>query len=181
MLDAVATSRLGRAPAVCRGGVVILVTVGMQLGFDRLIAAMDALAPTLGLPVIAQTGKGRYTPQNMDARAKIAPAVFERLVQQSRLIVSHAGIGTVLTAARFAKPIILVPRRAGLGEHRNDHQLATVKQLSGRPSILVAMDEADLPARIAEGLAVKDWAAAQSPTARQLHAALAAFIENRPL
>ncbi|PKP64657.1 MAG: glucuronosyltransferase [Alphaproteobacteria bacterium HGW-Alphaproteobacteria-7] len=160
---------------------MILVTVGMQLGFDRLIAAMDTLAPTLGLPVIAQTGKGRYTPQHMDAQAKIAPAEFERLVQQSRLIVSHAGIGTVLTAARFAKPIILVPRRAALGEHRNDHQLATVNQLSGRPGILVAMDEAALPARIAEGLAVKDWSAVQSSTARQLHRALAAFIENRPL
>ncbi len=160
---------------------MILVTVGMQLGFDRLIAAMDALALTLGQPVIAQTGKGRYVPQNMDARAKIAPAEFEKLVQQSRLIVSHAGIGTVLTAARFATPIILIPRRAALGEHRNDHQLATVDQLSGRPGVLVAMDESQLSARIAEGLALRDWSEVQSPTSRQLHAALAAFIENRPL
>jgi UDP-N-acetylglucosamine transferase subunit ALG13 len=159
---------------------VILVTVGMQLGFDRLIAAMDALAPSLGMPVIAQTGKGTFQPQNMDARAKIAPAEFEALVQQSRLIVSHAGIGTVLTAARFARPIILVPRRADRGEHRNDHQLATVANLAGRPGILVAMDETALAETIAEGLAMKDWSAAQSPTARQLHGALAAFIENRP-
>lgn len=37
---------------------MILATVGMQLGFDRLIKAMDALAPGLGQPVIAQVGKG---------------------------------------------------------------------------------------------------------------------------
>ena len=160
---------------------MILVTVGMQLGFDRLIAAMDALAPDLGMPVIAQTGKGTYAPQNMEARARIAPAEFETLVQQCSLIVSHAGIGTVLTAARFAKPIILFPRRADQGEHRNDHQLATVGKLAGRPGILVAKDETELPARIAEGLALKDWSAVQSPTARQLHGALAAFIERRPL
>lgn len=159
---------------------MIIVTVGMQLGFDRLIRAMDALAPTLGTPVIAQTGKGSYTPKHMEARTKIAPAEFEALVGQARLIVAHAGIGTVLTAARCAKPILLMPRRADLEEHRNDHQLATVRKLAGRPGILVAMDETELPARIAEGLAVKDRAAAQSPTARQLHAALAAFIENRP-
>jgi UDP-N-acetylglucosamine transferase subunit ALG13 len=159
---------------------VIIVTVGMQLGFDRLIRAMDALAPTLGMPVIAQTGKGSYTPKHMEARTKIAPAEFEALVGKARLIVAHAGIGTVLTAARCAKPILLMPRRADLEEHRNDHQLATVRKLAGRPGILVAMDETELPARIAEGLAVKDRAAAQSPTARQLHAALAAFIENRP-
>jgi UDP-N-acetylglucosamine transferase subunit ALG13 len=160
---------------------VIIVTVGMQLGFDRLIAAMDALAPTLGMPVIAQTGKGTYHPQHMEARARIAPAEFEMLVGEAQLIVSHAGIGTVLTAARCRKPIVLLPRRADLQEHRNDHQLATVRKLDGRPGILVAMDETALSERIAQGLAMKDWAAVQSPTARQLHSALAAFIERRPI
>lgn len=160
---------------------MILVTVGMQLGFDRLIAAMDALAPKLGMPVIAQTGKGSYVPRNMEARAKIAPAEFEALVERSRLIVSHAGIGTVLTAARCRKPVLLMPRRAALGEHRNDHQLATVAKLAGRPGILVAEDESALADGIAEGLALKDWSGVQSATARQLHDALAAFIERRPL
>lgn len=156
---------------------MIIVTVGMQLGFDRLIEAMDALAPRLGMPVIAQTGKGSYTPRNMEARVKIAPSEFETLVGEARLIVAHAGIGTVLTAARCQKPILLMPRRADLGEHRNDHQMATVGKLAGRPGIVVAADESELEARIAEGLALTDWTAVQSPTARQLHQALAAFIE----
>lgn len=157
---------------------MILVTVGMQLGFDRLIKAMDALAPTLGQTVIAQTGKGAYQPANMQARISIAPAEFERLVAEANLIVSHARIGTVLTAARFEKPILLFPRRAALGEHRNDHQLATVRNLAGRPGILVAEEEAELPARIAAGLALEDWAAAPSPTAQQLHEAVSQFIRT---
>ena len=160
---------------------MIIVTVGMQLGFDRLIAAMDELAPKLGMPVIAQTGKGSYAPRNMEARVKIAPSEFEALVGDARLIVAHAGIGTVLTAARCAKPILLMPRRADLGEHRNDHQMATVRKLAGRPGIVVANDETELPARIAEGLALTDFTAVQSPTARALHGALAAFIEGRAL
>lgn len=160
---------------------MILVTVGMQLGFDRLIEAMDQLAPDLGQPVIAQTGQGTYVPQHMDARAKIAPADFETLMRDAQLIVSHAGIGTVLTAARVGKPVLLMPRRAGLGEHRNDHQLATARSLQGRAGILIAMDESELAARIAEGLQHKDAAQQGSPTVRQLHAALAAFIEGRPL
>ena len=160
---------------------MIIVTVGMQLGFDRLIAAMDALAPDLAMPVIAQTGKGSYAPRNMEARAKISPAEFEALVSQARLIVSHAGIGTVLTAARCRKPIVLMPRRADLGEHRNDHQLATVAKLTGRPGILVAADETALGTRIEQGLDLTGWTAVQSATAQQLHTALAAFIEGRPL
>jgi UDP-N-acetylglucosamine transferase subunit ALG13 len=157
---------------------VIIVTVGMQLGFDRLIAAVDQLAPELGVPVIAQTGKGTYAPQHMQARAKIAPDEFEALVADARLIVSHAGIGTVLTAARFSKPIVLFPRRASLKEHRNDHQMATVRKLGGRPGILVAEDETTLRDRIIEGLELKDWSTTQSPTSRLLHAALANFIEG---
>lgn len=159
---------------------MILVTVGMQLGFDRLIRAMDALAPDLGQPVIAQTGRGTYTPQHMDARAKIAPAEFETLMREAQLIVSHAGIGTVLTAARVGKPVLLMPRRADLGEHRNDHQLATARSLQGRAGILIAMDEGELGAQIAQGLQHKDAAQQESPTVRQLHSALAAFIEGRP-
>lgn len=158
---------------------MILVTVGMQLGFDRLIAAMDAIAPGLGMPVIAQTGKGTYRPKHMEVRRNIAPGEFEVLMSEARLIVSHAGIGTVLTAARCNRPLVLMPRRADRGEHRNDHQLATVRSLGERPGILIAMDESELPDRIAQGLALGTWSTLQSPTAERMHAALVRFIEHR--
>ena len=157
---------------------MILVTVGMQLGFDRLIRAMDALAPELGIEIVAQTGQGTYEPRNMDARPRIAPAEFEQLVERSRLIVSHAGIGTILTAQRFAKPVVLFPRRFELGEHRNDHQLATTGNLAGRPGLLMAMDERELPQAIAQGLDMGPVDGALSPTARQLHDAIGHFIEH---
>nr|WP_281501113.1 glycosyltransferase [Erythrobacter sp. F6033] len=139
---------------------------------------MDALAPTLDMPVLAQTGAGEYKPVNMEAHARIAPDEFEKLVQSASLIVSHAGIGTVLTAQRFGRPIVLMPRRASLGEHRNDHQLATADKLSSRTGILVAMDETELADRIAEGLAQKDWPMDRSSGADELHAAVAEFIET---
>ena len=160
---------------------MILVTVGMQLGFDRLIKAMDDLAPALEIDVIAQTGKGDFQPRNMQARERIGPAEFEKLVEQSDLIVSHAGIGTVLTAQRFSTPIVLFPRRFEHGEHRNDHQVATAKNLDGRSGLLIAMDEAELPGAIAEGLAMKDAEAALSPTAKKLHEAIGRFIEGGEL
>lgn len=157
---------------------MIIVTVGMQLGFDRLIEAMDALAPNLDMEVIAQTGKGTYQPRNMKALASIAPAQFEDMVQRSRLIVSHAGIGTVLTAQRFKKPILLFPRRFDHSEHRNDHQVATARHLKGRSGLLVAMDETELETRIAQGLSLSSSEPQLSPTAKQLRAAIDGFIQN---
>jgi UDP-N-acetylglucosamine transferase subunit ALG13 len=160
---------------------VIIVTVGMQLGFDRLIEAMDALAPKLGMDVLAQTGKGHYTPRHMEHRKSIPPAEFEALVQDCRLIVSHAGIGTVLTAQRASKPIVLMPRRAKLGEHRNDHQLATTHQLDGRPGIVVARDESELAEAFDKGLALEAADAQRSLTADRLERAVGRFISEGTL
>ncbi len=132
---------------------MILVTVGTQLGFDRLVRAMDALAPELPAAVFIQTGPGTYAPQNCEAQANLSPGEFDALVDRASLIVSHAGIGSVLTAQRLAKPIVIVPRRAALGEHRNDHQLATASELRGRRGIIVALDDGDLREAIRLGLA----------------------------
>lgn len=160
---------------------MILVTVGMQLGFDRLIRAMDQIAPQLALPVFAQTGPGNYAPRNMTAKAGIAPEEFDQLISSAKLLVSHAGIGTLLVAQRLQKPIIMFPRRAALGEHRNDHQLATVKGLDGRPGVIVAMKEAELPGAIACGLAMTISPDGSPPAGAQLEQAVDAFIRTGKL
>lgn len=123
---------------------MILLTVGTQLPFDRLVRLMDEIAPSLADPVIAQIGKGSYLPRNMTWHRVIEPVEFERYVAEARFIVSHAGIGSLLTAERHSKPIILFPRTCYLGEHRNEHQMATVTMISGRPGLAVANDEAQL-------------------------------------
>ena len=53
-------------------------------------------------------------------------------------------MGSILTALQYRKPIIIMPRRAALGEHRNDHQLATAKWLGNKSGIFVAEDETAL-------------------------------------
>ena len=67
----------------------------------------------------------------------------------ARLIVAHAGVGSIVSAGEQGKPIVVLPRRAGLGEHTSDHQVETVGWLRDRPGIHVARSEAELPACIA--------------------------------
>jgi UDP-N-acetylglucosamine transferase subunit ALG13 len=132
---------------------VILVTVGTQLPFDRLIQAVDRIAPELDEPVFAQVGKTDYVPQHMEWVAAIAPADFERRFATASRVVAHAGIGGILTARRLGKPVILFPRRAEFGEHRNDHQLATAAHLADGRTILVAQNEDELRALLKRDLA----------------------------
>jgi UDP-N-acetylglucosamine transferase subunit ALG13 len=128
---------------------VILLTVGTQLPFDRFVEIVDRLAPTLAEPVFAQVGQGRYRPANMEWQPFVGPIEFERRIAECRCIVAHAGIGTIVMAQKHRKPTILFPRREAFDEHRNDHQLATVRALGGRPGISVALDEAALAGLLA--------------------------------
>lgn len=119
---------------------MIFLTLGTQLPFDRLLAAMDEIAPSLDEPVFAQTGETQHRVYNFETVPSMSPAQFDEKFSSSRLVVSHAGIGTVLTAQSHGKPIILFPRRAAMGEHRNDHQLATCNQLEQKAGIYIARD-----------------------------------------
>lgn len=123
---------------------MILLTVGTQLPFDRLVRAVDEVAPRLDEPVYAQIGNAKFRPVNMKWVDYVEPLAFDSLVRGCSRIVAHAGIGTVLIAQRYKRPLIVFPRRRSLGEHRNDHQIATTNALSGRKGIYVAMDEAEL-------------------------------------
>ena len=152
MLDAMG-ALVGRSPsALSWSGLVILVTVGTQLGFDRLISAMDNLANTLDVPIIAQIGSGRYRPKNMTSSSSFDPEEFENLIRDSKLIVSHAGTGTILNARKHYKPIVILPRRAEFFEHRNNHQIATAHFMSNRPGIFVAARETELLEQIQRAL-----------------------------
>lgn len=123
---------------------MILLTVGTQLPFDRLVRLMDEIAPVIDDEVIAQIGWGSFEPEHMTWHRMIEPVRFERYVSEARFIVSHAGIGSLLTAERHNKPIILFPRTCYLGEHRNEHQIATATMISGRPGLTVASNEEQL-------------------------------------
>lgn len=122
---------------------MIFVTVGTQLPYPRLIEYMDGLSSRLDEQVIAQTGVN-YHSGNMRSFPACTELEMEHYCDAARIIVAHAGIGTVITARRLGKPLIVVPRRQALSEHRNDHQVATAEALMDRAGLRVAWDEAEI-------------------------------------
>ena len=124
----------------------ILVTVGTELPFDRLVRAVDdwAGAEERGPDVFAQIGHTSYVPQHVGWTPMLEGPPFRRLFDHADLIVAHAGMGTILAALGSNRPLIVLPRRADLGEHRNDHQLATVVRLTERGLVDAARDEVEL-------------------------------------
>lgn len=156
---------------------MIFATVGTQLPFPRLIDALEALAPSLDEPIVAQVGASEGRWPHLDARATLAPAEFEATFRRARVVVAHAGIGTILSAKKMGKPLILLPRRHALGEHRNDHQLATARQVADLPGMHVAWQAEDLAALLHQADLTRANEA-QSPSHRALISRIRGFIDG---
>ena len=112
--------------------------------FDRLIRMLDEIAPQLDEEIVAQVNGSGYLPRHINTIDLLPPDEFDRLFSSARLIVAHAGIGTIITAMQQQKPVIIFPRIAALGEHRNEHQLATAAKMKEAEWVYVANTKEEL-------------------------------------
>jgi UDP-N-acetylglucosamine transferase subunit ALG13 len=124
---------------------MIFLTIGTTESFDRLVSAMDNIATEIrDVPILAQISNSSYKIKNMESIGFISPLKYRELFDKASLIVSHAGMGTILSALQKGKSIIVMPRRADLNEVKNNHQLATAKKLAALNLIQVANNELEL-------------------------------------
>lgn len=130
---------------------MIYVTVGTQLAFDRLITAVDRWAGTSGEQVIAQIGPSALVPDHLQYRDFLSCSESQEMIAAARLVVAHAGMGSIISALQAGKPIVILPRLARLGEHRNEHQLATAHRFQGRPGVTV-LEDADALGAVLDNL-----------------------------
>jgi UDP-N-acetylglucosamine transferase subunit ALG13 len=130
---------------------MIFVTIGTQEPFDRLIEMVDELALSLQKDkIIAQVIKSNYIVKNIEVVDFVSPHDFEKLIEDAELIISHAGMGSIITALTIGRPIVVMPRLASLGEHRNEHQLATVKKVGQIDGVYVVNTKEELNAKVKE-------------------------------
>ena len=131
---------------------MIFLTVGSMFPFDRLVRAVDELVGQ-GLvadEVVAQIGDGRYEPQHLPFERFLAKPAYEQRVHEARALIAHAGAGTIGLALAQCKPLLVLPRHRRLGEHVNDHQIATARRFEQLGHVLVAWQAGDIAGRVAE-------------------------------
>lgn len=167
---------------------MIFLTIGTHEPFDRLIRAVDDWCAARGtggqvFGQITDPKPGAYRPQHFDWVARLSPQEYDRRFAAAGLIVSHAGMGSILTALHHATPIVVMPRRGHLRETRNDHQFTTVRMLGNRPGIYVAEDETHLGPVMDRALADADALRAEPISAfadASFTDALRAFLTGQP-
>lgn len=156
---------------------MIFVTVGTQLPFDRMIAAVDAWAGARGArDVFAQIGPTEYRPRHIAFAPFISPAECRQRMRDADAIVAHAGMGTILSALQLGKPLLVMPRLASLGEHRNEHQSATARRFEDLGLVAIATGADELAARLDEIDALNAQDRISPYASDRLISALSSFI-----
>ena len=126
---------------------MIFVTVGGMRGFERLVCQMDLIAGELEEQVMMQIGSTDYEPRNCDYFRFMSRNDMEKLYADARVVVCHAGTGSVLTALEHNKPLVLVPRLRKYGEVFDDHQLEIASEMQSR-GITVVYDISNLQSAV---------------------------------
>ena len=124
----------------------IFCSVVSQGPFDRMVEFLEALKKNRGdVEIFAQVGCSEKS-WSFATAEKISIDEFNEKFLAANIVVSHAGMGNIIRGVELGKPMIVVGRRASFGEHRNDHQLDTIKNFRGMPGIAFVdnQDEFDI-------------------------------------
>ena len=119
---------------------MIFVTIGTMYGFPRLIKEMDDIADGIDEEVIMQIGETIYEPKNTKYFRFTSREEMNQLYKNSRIVICHAGVGSILSAIEYAKPVIVIPRRKEYGEVIDDHQLEIARELENEGIINAVYD-----------------------------------------
>lgn len=117
---------------------MVFVTVGTQdKPFKRLLDLVQkAIDDKLIDDVIVQAGYTSYESNDMKIYDLLSQDEYENYIKKCDLLITHGGVGNILTGFKYNKKIIAVPRLSEFGEHTNDHQRQIVNKFSADGYIL---------------------------------------------
>ncbi len=159
---------------------MIFVTVGNHFqGFERLLRRVDEMAPRVPYEIVVQKGYSKYVPKNMKYFDFVPAKTAMEYIRNSDLVVSHAGMGTIILCKEYGTPVLIFPRREKFGEHVNDHQLeiAQVLEERGDKNTYVVYEENQLEQKIREVVGKREMATVENKGKENLIKTIKEFIE----
>ena len=120
---------------------MILVTLGTQkFPMNRLVEAADKLAEQVEEEVFVQTGNSTYVPSHCKHSAFVDRVEFKKMIEGCSVLVTHAGVGSIMTGINAGRPVVCVPRLPEYGEHVDDHQQQIAEAFGGKNCVLYCED-----------------------------------------
>lgn len=109
---------------------MILVLLGTQNNsFHRLLEEIQKNIDDGNIKdeVIVQKGYTKFESKDMILYNQVPIEEMKKLINRADLIITHGGVGSIITSIEQGKKVIAVPRLKKYNEHVNDHQLDIIK------------------------------------------------------
>ena len=110
---------------------MIFVILGTQdKEFPRLLEAIDKEIENgvITDKVVVQAGQTKYSSPNMEIFDLLPAPEFEKYIDKADLIITHGGVGSIISSLKKGKKVIVVPRLKKYDEHVNNHQLQIARR-----------------------------------------------------
>ena len=108
--------------------------------FQRLLEEIDTLISknVINEEVVVQAGYTQYQPKNekmkiIDFMPREELDTFE---EKANFIITHGGVGSIITSLEKGKKVIAIPRLHQYGEHVNNHQIEIVEKFNKSGNII---------------------------------------------
>ena len=122
---------------------MILITLGTQdKSFKRLLDAVQQQIDNGNIKdkVIVQAGHTKYNSEDMEIFDLIPYEKFDEYVNKCDILITHGGVGSIITGLKNNKKVIAATRLSKYKEHTNDHQLQIIDNFTKAGYILPLYD-----------------------------------------
>lgn len=126
---------------------MILVLLGTQNNsFHRLLQEVQKNIDNGNIKeeVIVQKGYTKFESKDMKLYNQIPTEQFKELISKADIVITHGGVGSIITSISMDKKVIAVPRLKKYKEHVNDHQLDIINSFSKMGYIIGIQDVSEL-------------------------------------
>lgn len=132
---------------------MILVLLGTQENsFHRLLEEVQKCIDkkVINEEVVVQAGSTKFESKDMKIFKLVSAEKLNKYMEQASYVITHGGVGSILTCLKMGKKVIAVPRYKKYNEHVNDHQLQIVQTFDGQGLIKGIKDVSKLEEAIKE-------------------------------
>ena len=126
---------------------MILVMLGTQNNsFERLLKELDKLKEKkiIKEKIIVQAGYTKYNSKNLEVFDFIEKDKLEKYQEEANIIITHGGVGSIVSSINKGRKVIAIPRLKKYEEHVNDHQKDIVESFSNNGYIIGINDVNEL-------------------------------------
>lgn len=129
---------------------IFVITGTQKFSFNRLLEAVDRIAQISDYEFIVQSGHSTYKPKYCKSAAFYCADEFKKLISSADVVITHAGVGSMIECLSRGKRTVAVPRLSRYKEHVDDHQQELAQTLADGDYLVLLNDAEELSLKLDE-------------------------------